>query len=342
MPLIRRLVVASPVVVCLRLASPFVAQPPHASRRWRLPVHPVRPQSQPPPTHLWDFPVNNKYKIELIYYLAPAARDLLPTMATLLLPPLALSAMSAAAASAARARAVATESHDGGARRNLGLSRPRRLLSASASPPICLSFTGWLSRCQLSRASALRHRSSRSCLTRPDDGDCPFIRCVHGRNHPQCTCGISRRVHCHHRCNRKNYHLNNKYKMELIYYPALAARDALPTMATPLLPPSASSAMSAAAASAARAGAVAAKSRDGGARRNLGLSRPRRLLSAGTSPPVCLSFAGWLSHCLLSRASASRHLLSRSRLTRPDNGDRPSRRRHHCRLRRPLRHRNRR
>ncbi len=65
----------------------------------------------------------------------------------------------------------------------------------------------------------------------------------------------------------------------------LSARDALPTMATPLFPPSASSAMSAAAASAARARAVAAKSHDGGARRNLGLSRPRHLLSAGASPP---------------------------------------------------------
>ena len=30
-PLICRLVVASPVVMCLRLVSPFVAQPPHAS-----------------------------------------------------------------------------------------------------------------------------------------------------------------------------------------------------------------------------------------------------------------------------------------------------------------------
>ncbi len=28
-------------------------------------------ESQPPPTHLWDFPVNNKYKMELIYYPAP-------------------------------------------------------------------------------------------------------------------------------------------------------------------------------------------------------------------------------------------------------------------------------
>ena len=36
---------------------------------------------------------------------------------------------------------------------------------------------------------------------------------------------------------------------------------------------------------------------------------PHCLLSTGTSPPVCLLFAGWLLHCLLSRASASRHLL---------------------------------
>jgi len=52
---------------------------------------------------------------------------------------------------------------------------------------------------------------------------------------------------------------------------------------------------------------------------NLGLSRPHRLLSAGASPPVCLSFAGWLSHCLLSRASTSGHLSSRSRLTHPSS-----------------------
>jgi hypothetical protein len=31
LPLVRRLVVASPAVACLRLMSPFVAQPPHAS-----------------------------------------------------------------------------------------------------------------------------------------------------------------------------------------------------------------------------------------------------------------------------------------------------------------------
>jgi hypothetical protein len=97
---------------------------------------------QPPPMHLWDFPVNNKYKMELIYYPAPAARDALPTMATPLLPPSASSAMSVAAASAARARAVAAKSRDGGAQRILGLSRPRRILSAGASPPICLSFAG--------------------------------------------------------------------------------------------------------------------------------------------------------------------------------------------------------
>jgi hypothetical protein len=39
------------------------------------------------------------------------------------------------------------------------------------------------------------------------------------------------------------------------------------------------------------------------------------LLSAGASPPVCLLFAGCLSRRMLSRASALRHLLSRSHLT---------------------------
>ena len=52
---------------------------------------------------------------------------------------------------------------------------------------------------------------------------------------------------------------------------------------------------------------------------NLGLSRPHRLLSTGASPPVCLSFAGWLSHCLLSRAFASHHLLSCSHRTHPSS-----------------------
>ncbi len=42
-------------------------------------------------------------------------------------------------------------------------------------------------------------------------------------------------------------------------------------------------------------------------------------MSAGASPPVCLSFAGWLSHRLLSRASASRHLSSHSRRMRPSS-----------------------
>jgi hypothetical protein len=42
-------------------------------------------------------------------------------------------------------------------------------------------------------------------------------------------------------------------------------------------------------------------------------------LSAGASPPDCFSFAGWFSHCLLLRASALRHLLSRSRRTRPSS-----------------------
>jgi hypothetical protein len=55
-------------------------------------------------------------------------------MATLLLPPSALSAMSAAAVSAARARAVAAKSRDGGVWRNLGLSRPCCLLSAAQWP----------------------------------------------------------------------------------------------------------------------------------------------------------------------------------------------------------------
>ncbi len=51
--------------------------------------------------------------------------------------------------------------------------------------------------------------------------------------------------------------------------------------------------------------------------RNLGLSRPHHLLSAGASPPICLSFAGWLLHCLLSRASTSRHISLHSRRTHP-------------------------
>jgi hypothetical protein len=91
-------------------------------------------------------------------------------------------------------------------------------LSAGASPPNCLSFAGWLSRRLLSRASASRHLLLGSRLTRPDDGDRPSIRRIRGRNHPQRTCGISRQAHHHHRCTRKNYHVNNKYKMELIYY----------------------------------------------------------------------------------------------------------------------------
>ena len=43
---------------------------------------------------------------------------------------------------------------------------------------------------------------------------------------------------------------------------------------------------------------------------------PHRLLSAGASPPVRLSFTGWLSLCLLSRASTSCHLSSHSRRMR--------------------------
>ena len=42
-------------------------------------------------------------------------------------------------------------------------------------------------------------------------------------------------------------------------------------------------------------------------------------MHAGASPTVCLSFAGWLSHCLLSHASVLHHLLLRSRHTRPSS-----------------------
>jgi hypothetical protein len=42
-------------------------------------------------------------------------------------------------------------------------------------------------------------------------------------------------------------------------------------------------------------------------------------LSTGASPLVCLSFAGWLSHRLLSRASASRHIFSDSLCTHPSS-----------------------
>ena len=38
-------------------------------------------------------------------------------------------------------------------------------------------------------------------------------------HHPQRIGGISCRAHCHRWCTLKNYHVNNKYKMELINYP---------------------------------------------------------------------------------------------------------------------------
>jgi len=85
--------------------------------------------------------------------------------------------------------------------------------------------------------------------------------------------------------------VDNKYTKELIISPPPAARDALPTMATPLLPPSASSAMrlwprslpmSAATASAARTREDAAKSRDGGAWH---FSSPLQSASPSLSPP---------------------------------------------------------
>ena len=38
-------------------------------------------------------------------------------------------------------------------------------------------------------------------------------------HHPQRIGGISCRAHCHRWCTLKNYHVNNKYKVELINYP---------------------------------------------------------------------------------------------------------------------------
>ena len=53
--------------------------------------------------------------------------------------------------------------------------------------------------------------------------------------------------------------------------------------------------------------------------RNLSLSRPRNILSAGASSPVCLLLAGWLLFRQLLRASALHHLLLRCRLTHPSS-----------------------
>ena len=47
-------------------------------------------------------------------------------------------------------------------------------------------------------------------------GQCP-IRCVRDCNHLQRICGNSCRVHFHCWCTRKNYHVNNKSKIELSY-----------------------------------------------------------------------------------------------------------------------------
>ena len=49
--------------------------------------------------------------------------------------------------------------------RNLSLSMPCCLLSADASPFVCLLFSGWLSRCLLLHVSALHHLCS--CLSSP-------------------------------------------------------------------------------------------------------------------------------------------------------------------------------
>ena len=104
--------------------------------------------------------------------------------------------------------------------RNLGLSRPCHLLSDGASPPVCISFAGWLLRRLLLRASASRHLSSRSCRTHPDNGDCLSrrsnccqCRCLSCRSHrcrrrcPSCSrrlswCGC----HCHCWCHRPSRH----------------------------------------------------------------------------------------------------------------------------------------
>ena len=46
----------------------------------------------------------------------------------------------------------------------------------------------------------------------------PHLVCPRS-HHPQRIGGISCRAHCHRWCTLKNYHVNNKYKMELINYP---------------------------------------------------------------------------------------------------------------------------
>ena len=46
----------------------------------------------------------------------------------------------------------------------------------------------------------------------------PHLVCPRS-HHPQRIGGISCRAHCHRWCTLKNYHVNNKYKMDLINYP---------------------------------------------------------------------------------------------------------------------------
>ena len=79
--------------------------------------------------------------------------------------------------------------------------------------------------------------------------------------------------------------------MELIISPPPAARDALPTMVTPLLPPLASSAMSVAAASAVRTRAVAAKFCDSSVRH---FPLPSRSPSPLLLPPPQKSLVRWM------------------------------------------------
>ena len=129
--------------------------------------------------------------MELVYYPTPRRKKMLLTMATLPLPPLASSAMSAATASAVRTRVVIAKSRDGGTWHFL-------LPSLSPSPPPWSSLAHQLVIASMPSPLIL---SSRLCL-------CLLMR-------------------------------------------------------------------------------------------NLSVSKPHRLLFAGASSHICLSFAGWLSHRLL-------------------------------------------
>jgi len=88
-------------------------------------------------------------------------------------------------------------------------------------------------------------------------------------HHPRRIGGISSRAHHHRWCTRENYHVNNKYKMELINYPTprrdrRAADNGDTTVATIGVVRNEPSA--------ARTRAVAAKSRDGSARHSVAIA----------------------------------------------------------------------